>query len=291
MGRELTVKTEDALIALANEPENRTAYRTIARIAAERIAGQLLSGGVDERPDLAGIASDILKEHEAALPDNLRSRVAVSVIAIVERTLDDDEPSRVTTLFKDWQANGRGEGDQLYDAIQVSLAKRMRWALRKFNSLQPKVSPGDLFSDLYLRLQKSGLPDTLENRREFYLYCDTVLENLLLDKIRADGRLKRRADEVNLDEVISAIQNGGRDAGGKIETTPHTFIDLKRAIALLPEDLQDLVQKRYLWGISQSEYMSARGISRAKLDRDQRKALAALRSALTSGISSSSEDK
>ena len=276
---------EEHLRVLADDPSNREARRFLSGIAARRVATQLYELDLDQRPDLAAIAESILAEHCTGLTPQKRASLVPVIQSVVDGVFDDDEATGVTELFKDWQAKGRVGGDTLFDVLLVPVGKRLRGILgrQQFGSLQHKVQPGQLLGELFEKLKKSGIPDTLEDRKQFYWYAEKVLKNLLIDMQRHDHRVMRDvAKQEPIDDLMRALDESGK-VGGKLSVTPDLYLDLTDAIESLPKNLREAVRYRYIWGWQSQEIQAKLHVSRATVTRWLGQGLASLRKILAEG--------
>lgn len=127
------------------------------------------------------------------------------------------------------------------------------------------VEPTVLVHEVWLRLFRgSGLP-TFESRRAFYGYAMRAMRNLLIDYIR-----KIDSHSIGLNELLASIENKAR--------VP--FIDLDQALDDLSQShprRSEVVQLRFLAGLSMQEVAEQIGVSLGTVERDWRLALAALR--------------
>jgi RNA polymerase sigma factor (sigma-70 family) len=279
------MKIKDHLETLLAEPTNREARRALSAVVARKVGLELLRPGAKESPDLSTIASEILEEHGSALNQRDKSALLPTLQSIIDAVLDDDYPTVLTELFIDWQAGGREGGDILFEVLQIPIAKRLRRVLHKpqFGSLQNNTRPGELLTELFLNLKRSGIPSTLENRRDFFRYAEATLKNLLIDKQRRDRREMRDvAAERPLEDLINVLEGSGAE-GDTLSISPGRFLDLANAIDRLPERLRDPIRYRYLWEWETEDIVKIMGISRSTLTRRLSAGLTALREDLRRG--------
>lgn len=265
------------LETLVEDPSNKEARRAVSDLATRRVGDALWNGSIEDRPDLSGIAAQILEENGVRLAPKIRAALLPLVRSIVDGVLDDDDATGVTELLHG--EDGTVDEKRLYEVLKVALGKRLRWTLNRpqFNSLKHSVSPGALMTELFLRFHQSGLPRSLQNRYDFFHYCEKVLKNLLADMNRANRRIKRGSGDVqSLEELLGVLENkaesGALSAGA--------LLDLYVAVDKLPEDLGKAIRLHYLWGMTLEEVSEELKVSRTTVVRLLSKGLTTLKGIL-----------
>jgi RNA polymerase sigma factor (sigma-70 family) len=282
----MEMSIEECLKTLAADPSNREARRALSGVATRKVGAELVKLGLDERPNLSAIADEILDENGSRLTSEMKRQLVPIVRSVVDGVFDDDEPTGVTEVLRDWGETGKVDEAHLYESLQVALGKRLRWVLSKpqFGSLTHKVSPGDLMAELFIKLNQYGIPRLLENRKEFFWYSETVVKNLLTDMQRAARREKRpqTRNKQHLDDLLKILEDGGM-SGGQVSLTPEAWLDVRDAINNLPAPLRDPMRRCYLWGWTPMEIREELEIPRSTLTRHLSQGLATLREVLIRG--------
>lgn len=139
---------------------------------------------------------------------------------------------------------------RVYRELRALAVRRLRGE-RRSHTLQPT----DLVHEVFLRLQRSPVPESLERVR-FLALCGRLMRNILVEHARRRAASKRggRLLRVTLDE---AIDDGGGDAVVDV-------LALDRALIRLAEvdpEAADVVELSFFGGLTQVEVGELRGRS------------------------------
>jgi RNA polymerase sigma factor (sigma-70 family) len=260
---------EAHLRTLAEEPSNPGARRAVSKVAARKVGDAFLYGSVEQSPDLAAIAAEILSDNGSHLTVQMRTLLGPIIRSIVDGVLSDDDPSGVSEILEVWSRTGQLDEQRLYEALQVAIGKRIHWVLRspQFDAIRFKLSPGELMSELFLKFHGKHLPASVDNRYAFFRYAEGALMNYLRDVRRHYRRAKRGGgDPEPLDELIRVLENG--DSGAVHGLSPEASLDLARAVDKLPEKLREVIRMCDLWGWGIEDAAEKLAVSRSTVMRD-----------------------
>jgi RNA polymerase sigma factor (sigma-70 family) len=260
--------------------------------AARLQIGEVLQDeGIDAGVNSERISRELALHFGSILPPVRVEAFHRQLQLLVDQVLDED-PKEVTRLLWMWSGDpgekGQDVEQQLFAAIKMELRMRLNRILRteQFRRMQYKVSQGDLVSELYLKLKKSGLLQPPENRRQFFGLVDLAVKSVLVDMQRASHRLRRipsnaqePLDDIHLDqarppnqlEILLDAEDG--------ELQVKKRLALEEAIELLPERQKQVFRLRRN-GVSIKEAAELLAISPATIKRDWETACEFLRQSL-----------
>lgn len=170
------------------------------------------------------------------------------------------EAVSLTILLQRVQQGDTAAKDELYHLVYPQLMKLARHYLNgeaKGHSFQPS----DLVHEVYLRLE--GDPTEIQNRSHFYATAARAMRQVLVERARAKGRLKRGggARTVYLDSGHLHLS---------ISLDPEEILDLHRALEELEKRdplKAKLVDVRYFGGLTRGEAAEVLQVSEKFISR------------------------
>jgi RNA polymerase sigma factor (TIGR02999 family) len=171
----------------------------------------------------------------------------------------DQAPKAVTQLL---EAAGAGDARAAEELLPLVYQELRRLAAAKMAEQPPgqTLQATALVHEAWLRL--TGNPEASWNgRKHFFRAAAEAMRQILIDRARAKGRLKRGGDftRINLDELDVAL-----------EAEPEALLLVDEALELLSRedsDKADLVKLRFYAGLSVEETALALGISEKTVQR------------------------
>jgi RNA polymerase sigma factor (TIGR02999 family) len=184
-------------------------------------------------------------------------------------------PQEVTQLLAAWRDGDQAALDKLmplvYDELR-RIAGRYMKRERVGNTLQTTA----LVNEAYLRMVGQQNVDW-QNRAHFYAVAASVMRHLLVDRARANGRVRRGGNpqRVSLDEAAVISEHKGEELLALDEAlTKLNYIDERKV---------RIVELRYFSGLSAEETAEVLGVSEITVKREWLKAKAWLYRELTIG--------
>jgi len=184
-------------------------------------------------------------------------------------------PDDVTQLLTAWREGDQGALDKLmplvYDELR-RIASRYMKRERPGHTLQTTA----LVNEAFLRMVGQQNVDW-QNRAHFFGVAATVMRHLLVDRARANGRVRRGANpqQVTLEEGAAVSEQKGED-----------LLALDEALTKLNEIDErkvKIVELRYFSGLNAAETAEVLGVSEITIKREWLKAKAWLYRELTVG--------
>jgi RNA polymerase sigma factor (TIGR02999 family) len=171
----------------------------------------------------------------------------------------DQAPNAVTQLL---EAAGAGDAHAAEELLPLVYEELRRLAAAKMAEQPPgqTLQATALVHEAWLRL--TGNPEASWNgRKHFFRAAAEAMRQILIDRARAKGRLKRGGDftRIKLDELDVAL-----------EAEPEALLLVDEALELLSRedsDKADLVKLRFYAGLSVEETALALGISEKTVQR------------------------
>lgn len=179
------------------------------------------------------------------------------------------DPSRATRLLRRVRDGDRSATDELlplvYGELRSAASRIMARALPNA-TLQPTA----LVHEAYLKLIQREAAEW-NGRAHFFRVAVRAMRDILVDRARARGRLKREGDRsrVSLDLVLDAMEASVPDVV--------QFDEALRSLEQKDERLVRVVELRFFTGLSVEETAEVLGVSVATVGRDWRIARAFLR--------------
>jgi RNA polymerase sigma factor (TIGR02999 family) len=167
-------------------------------------------------------------------------------------------PGEITKLLRRWNrdAGAAGEADEL---IYAELRRRARQILR---SERPghALASSDLVNEAWLRLSGQD-GQRWENRAQFFALGARMMRRILVDHARSRRRAKRGGEmsSVTLHTDLNAPAQG---------TDILALNDALEALAKLDPRQSQVVELRFLGGLSIEETAEALGVAKATVNRD-----------------------
>ena len=184
-------------------------------------------------------------------------------------------PDDVTQLLTAWREGDQGALDKLmplvYDELR-RIASRYMKRERPGHTLQTTA----LVNEAFLRMVGQQNVDW-QNRAHFFGVAATVMRHLLVDRARANGRVRRGANpqQVTLEEGAAVSEQKGEE-----------LLALDEALTKLNEIDErkvKIVELRYFSGLNAAETAEVLGVSEITIKREWLKAKAWLYRELTVG--------
>lgn len=170
-----------------------------------------------------------------------------------------DPAEKITELLADFSKGNRGALDALVPAVYEELRRIARRCLggRGNQTLQPTV----LVNEAFLKLA-GGKPVPWQNRAHFFAVAAKAMRQILLNHVKAKGRLKRggKAIHVVFDENLHAAPDASAD-----------LLILDEALQRLAKSdpkLARVVELRYFGGLTIEETAEVMGSSPATVKRE-----------------------
>ncbi len=123
------------------------------------------------------------------------------------------------------------------------------------------ISGTVLVHEAFLRLKKEGDAPKWANKKQFFSAAAEAMRRILIDHLRAKGRVKRGGDQQRVDETISAFSAPAEDDQ---LLAIHDSLD---ELAEHDPDGADLVKLRFFAGFTMEEIAKSTGISERSLAR------------------------
>lgn len=179
----------------------------------------------------------------------------------------DDADAPLTTVLNRALAGDTASRERLYSLLYTELNRLARSHLSGAGTVS--LNPSALVHEAYIRmLRHDGTP--MRDRRAFFAYASTVMRNVLIDHVRAQGADKRGGQftPVTLNTgVLNSV------------VASEDFSRLNDALeALHSADARafQVVELRYFSGMTEEDVAEQLGISLPTVKRDWRKARAFL---------------
>jgi RNA polymerase sigma-70 factor (ECF subfamily) len=185
-------------------------------------------------------------------------------------------PQEVTQLLAAWREGDQGALDKLMPLVYDEL-RRIASRYMKREHAGHTLQTTALVNEAYLRMVGQQNVDW-QNRAHFFGVAASVMRHLLVDRARANGRVRRgeNPQRVPLDEGAVVSEQKGEE-----------LLALDEALTRLNE-IDDrkvkIVELRYFSGLSAEETAEVLGVSEITVKREWLKAKAWLYRALTIGI-------
>ena len=253
-----------------------TEFRAQIEDLIRRRVGERLSAYGDEPIDGVTIGRDLARDFAGDLEAEPLARFTKCVQAVTTELLEEKEPSEVTRLLWAWdpKAGDQRIEEDLFGAMEFDLRKRAFWMLRRssFGSVQHKIEPGELVSELYMKLKDYDFMHLPANRKQFYAMAERIIENILRDMQKAAWRGKRPR---------SGAKVSLSDAGeSPFSIDSERVIELKDALGRLPDRTAELLRLKCFCGCKVAEISEILGLSPSTVKRDLRIGLQALQKLL-----------
>lgn len=188
----------------------------------------------------------------------------------------DAVPGDVTRLLTQWRQGDQASLDAATRIVYSELRKIASGYLRREpgSTLQPTA----LINEAYLRLIKEDHL-TFENRKKFFALSARLMRQVLVDRARAVGAVKRGADVVRvpLKEAVDFVPGNGERYLALNDA-------LERLAQVSPRKAQ-IIDLRYFAGLNLEETAEVLEISPATISREQRMAEAWLNQAMSESAS------
>lgn len=155
----------------------------------------------------------------------------------------------------------------LDDLLPVAYARlhQLAASARRSVGASPTLNTTALVNELFLKLVSAKRVDTGDENR-FYALCARTMRNILIDRIRANNAVKRRAPEpATADGLVP-------DQAASLLTVDETL----KSLADLSPRLVTLVECRVFGGYSLAECATILGVTERTVQRDWQKAKAFL---------------
>jgi RNA polymerase sigma factor (TIGR02999 family) len=185
-------------------------------------------------------------------------------------------PQEVTQLLAAWREGDQDALDKLMPLVYDEL-RRIASRYMKREHAGHTLQTTALVNEAYLRMVGQQNVDW-QNRAHFFGVAASVMRHLLVDRARANGRVRRgeNPQRVPLDEGAVVSEQKGEE-----------LLALDEALTRLNE-IDDrkvkIVELRYFSGLSAEETAEVLGVSEITVKREWLKAKAWLYRALTIGI-------
>lgn len=182
-------------------------------------------------------------------------------------------PNEFTLLLRRWAEGDESALDQLTPIVYNELHKLARAHFareRSGNTLQPT----ELLNEAYLKLA-SHKQSHWHSRGHFYAMASRVMRQVLIERARSRGSLKRGSGEkpASLDEAISSAATRG--------DLVLALDDALQELAKIDPRKSRLIELKYFGGLTGEELTEALGVSQATVSRESRLAEAWLHKYLT----------
>ena len=164
-------------------------------------------------------------------------------------------------LWKVREGDGRAESD-LFERLQVVMRSTANFMMRnesKAHTLQPTA----VVNEAVIRILKSGLLETAENRRLLFGAANKAMRDVLVDHARKRSAAKRpeSGSRSSMDEMLNALKE--RD---NVE-----ILELNDALEILRTQMPrqaEIVELRFFSGLTNDEIADMLGIGSATVKRD-----------------------
>ena len=181
----------------------------------------------------------------------------------------------VTRLLHDWRSGDRQALEKLTPLVYDELRRLARFRLRRERP-EHTLQPTALVHEMFLQLTGSG-PMEWENRSHFFGIAARLMRQILIQQARVRHAIKRGGGNAkgSLDEAASIAQEPSR-----------SVLELYEALAdLIEEDPRkgEIVELRYLWGMTTEEIAQRLGVSASTVEREMRMALPWVRRRIEGG--------
>jgi RNA polymerase sigma-70 factor, ECF subfamily len=166
-------------------------------------------------------------------------------------------------LLREWRAGKQEAFDELVPLVYGEL-HRIAYAHLRGERSNHSFKPGDLVSEVYVRLAQAEDAPELEDRVHFFAIAARTMRNILIDHARARTAAKRGdgARPVTFDEALVA--------GDERSDELVALDDALKALALLDERKARTLELHYFGGMTQTEIAEALGVHINTIARDLR---------------------
>jgi len=186
-------------------------------------------------------------------------------------------PQEVTQLLAAWRAGDQQALDKLMPLVYDEL-RRIASRYMKRERVGHTLQTSALVNEAYLRMVGQQNVDW-QNRAHFFGVAASIMRHLLVDRARANGRVRRgrNPQQVEFDEAAVVSEQRGEE-----------LLALDEALTKLnqiDERKVKIVELRYFSGLSAEETAEVLGVSEITVKREWLKAKAWLYRELTLGTS------
>ena len=183
-------------------------------------------------------------------------------------TVDEDN---ISNLISEWRGGAVKARDRLFEKLFPQLQEIARASLNRYRS-NVSLETGDLLHNAFLKIENSQNLD-LADKCHLLSLSAKVMQQILMDHLRAKSRLKRKGIKITVREDLDL------PAQEEFE-----FSDLAAALRKLEEvnaDRAKMVQMRYFAGMTAQEIALVLGCSVARIKREWPPTLGWLRGQIT----------
>lgn len=178
-------------------------------------------------------------------------------------------PGEVTRLLALARSGDGGAVDRLFPLVYEELRRLARARVRRGGEGRT-LEPTGLVHEAYMKLAGSGsIP--AESRAHFLAIASRAMRQVLVDRARARGALKRGGDQAPVTLL---------DGHVAIEVDPVRMLALHEAIESLDPRQREVVEARFFGGLEEREIAGLLGVSERTVRREWVKARAWLVRAL-----------
>lgn len=186
--------------------------------------------------------------------------------------MPDDVRGEITSLLVALRDGQAGAMDRLVPLVYEHLREMAHWHLRRQGGSATLDTTG-LVHDAFVRLvDRDAL--SWDDRRHFFAVFSRVMRNLVVDRARARGALKRGGGRAR----VTLQENAAT-----VEAQAEQILAVEDALARIEavdERLARVVECRFFGGLSEEETAQALGTSTRTARRDWQKARALLQDLL-----------
>jgi RNA polymerase sigma factor (TIGR02999 family) len=166
-------------------------------------------------------------------------------------------------LLQDWKAGSEKAGERLLQILYPELLRLASARLRKFN-YSASFSTRDLMHEAMVKILKKG-PEDLADKSHLMALSAKAMRQVLLDKAKAKGSLKRKADRLTVVSTWEGVPGLGANLQTALDVEALNSA-LIRLHAIEPIRAQ-LVEMRFFGGMTLEEVSEAQDISVATVKR------------------------